>query len=152
MDNLLLMSIVGPGRFGKKTSFFLRLHRSAHLLKTYIFMGYQPLIQQKSEKSEIELKQRFDFGKNEQLQNRSQLLDDSCAENYGEKEAGKIFFARKHKVFFVSFLTKIISSKLMTVHKPHQNSSLCLVKTDVQLFLIDWYENFMKRTSFVAII
>ena len=109
MDNLLLMSIVGPGRFGKKTSFFRRLHRgqaSAHLLKTYIFMGYQPLIQQKSEKSKIELKQRFDFGKDEQLQNRSQLLDDSCAENYGEKEAGKIFFARKHKVFFVSFFNE----------------------------------------------
>ena len=109
MDNLLLMSIVGPCRFGKKTSFFRRLHRgqpSAHYLKTYIFMGYQPLIQQKSEKSEIELKQRFDFGKDEQLQNRSQLLDDSCAENYGEKEAGKIFFARKHKVFFVSFFNE----------------------------------------------
>ena len=118
----------------RKKYFFSNLHRvqlsTLLLKKNFKFTGYQPLTQRNSEKSIIELKHCLDFEKEKNHQYCSLVLDNSCAEQYGEKELLRMNLLENTKYKLHPLRTKCISPKQATAHNRHKHSSFCLVKLD----------------------
>ena len=95
------MSVVGPGGSGKTGIFFSMLasktFRPSFRKTFYFYKEFQPLFNEMAKKLNKEFVPCLDFSMIKKLEDCLLVLDDSCEENYQEKEFAKLAVAGRHK-------------------------------------------------------